>query len=69
MEDGTLRSALDLVLSAWCDVSETVSGSWNIRVRYDYWEICSSTQPVDIIATLGWLNYSAILILGYSKLL
>jgi hypothetical protein len=31
--EGGEKSALEVVLSAWCETSETVSGSWNIRVR------------------------------------
>ncbi|KAI9638767.1 armadillo-type protein [Dioszegia hungarica] len=30
--DGSERGALDLVLNAWCETCETISGSWNIRV-------------------------------------
>ncbi|EAL18781.1 hypothetical protein CNBI0420 [Cryptococcus deneoformans B-3501A] len=29
---GGEKRALDLVLSAWCDTSDTITGSWNIRV-------------------------------------
>ncbi|GFZ49805.1 hypothetical protein JCM24511_07208 [Saitozyma sp. JCM 24511] len=32
MPDGTERNALDVVLSAWCEMSDVYSGSWNIRV-------------------------------------
>jgi hypothetical protein len=34
MPDGTERNALDVVLSAWCEMSDVYSGSWNIRVRW-----------------------------------
>jgi hypothetical protein len=27
-------SAVELVLRTWCEISDEVSGSWNIRVRY-----------------------------------
>ena len=27
------KSGLEIVLESWCDVCETISGSWNIRVR------------------------------------
>ncbi|WWD20442.1 hypothetical protein CI109_104918 [Kwoniella shandongensis] len=29
---GPEQSALDVVLSAWCETSDTITGSWNIRV-------------------------------------
>lgn len=32
MPDGTQRPALDLVLQAWCEQADTITGSWNIRV-------------------------------------
>ena len=31
---GETRSGLEMVLSSWCETSETVTGSWNIRVTY-----------------------------------
>lgn len=32
LPEGTTKPALDLVLSAWCETAETITGSWNIRV-------------------------------------
>jgi hypothetical protein len=29
---GENKTGLELVLASWCETSETVSGSWNIRV-------------------------------------
>ncbi|WWC92624.1 uncharacterized protein L201_007583 [Kwoniella dendrophila CBS 6074] len=30
--DGTRKTGLDIVLSSWCEHSDTITGSWNIRV-------------------------------------
>ncbi|KAK4689861.1 importin-9, partial [Tremellales sp. Uapishka_1] len=32
LPDGSTKPALELVLSAWCETSDTIAGSWNIRV-------------------------------------
>lgn len=32
LPDGSSKLALALVLEAWCDTNDTISGSWNIRV-------------------------------------
>ncbi|KAK8849809.1 hypothetical protein IAR55_005145 [Kwoniella newhampshirensis] len=31
--NGSEQNALDVVLSAWCETSDTITGSWNIRVN------------------------------------
>ena len=31
--DGSEKSGLDIVLSAWCEHCDTFAGSWDIRVR------------------------------------
>lgn len=33
MPDGTTKNGLDIVLSVWCDNCDTISGSWDLRVR------------------------------------
>nr|XP_019043733.1 hypothetical protein I302_08314 [Kwoniella bestiolae CBS 10118]OCF22663.1 hypothetical protein I302_08314 [Kwoniella bestiolae CBS 10118] len=32
LPDGTEKSGLEVVLAAWCEHSDTITGSWNIRV-------------------------------------
>ena len=33
LPNGDTKGALALVLDSWCDTCETITGSWNIRVR------------------------------------